>query len=304
MLATQLFRTPTYLVPELTAMPEAEARNMIAPNDWEISVERERSDEVPVVGQVVRTAPAAGVELAEGEPFLIVVSDGPVLRELPESTGRPASEAQTDLVSRQLAVDVVEANDEVVPPGTVISWAVPGDATLVAGSLVEPETVVQLVVSTGPAPRTVPNLIGRASGDAQGEIESLGLVFTVTETVFNDEAPLGAIISQSIAEGTQVGRGSRSRSWSRPAPTWSTFPDISGQPNFDARRRSSCATPVSNRCSPSVTARGRSRASRSTATRPRSAAPIAAARSSSSPPCEAVNARSSSAPGVGYGAAL
>ena len=102
-------------------MPVAEARNLIAPNDWEIDVQGERSDDVPMVGQVVRTAPAAGVELAEGEPFLMVVSEGPLLRELPESTGKPLSEAQTALAGLRLGVETVEQFDEVVPPGTVIA---------------------------------------------------------------------------------------------------------------------------------------------------------------------------------------
>ncbi len=74
-----------------------------------------------MVGQVVRTAPAAGVELAEGEPFLMVVSEGPLLRELPDSTGKPLSEAQTALASLRLGVETVEQFDEVVRPGTVIS---------------------------------------------------------------------------------------------------------------------------------------------------------------------------------------
>ena len=111
---------PTYLVPELTGMPVAEARNLVAPNDWEIDVQGERSDDVPIVGQVVRTAPAAGVELAEGEPFLMIVSEGPLLRELPDSTGKPLSEAQTALAALRLGVETVEQFDEVVPPGTVI----------------------------------------------------------------------------------------------------------------------------------------------------------------------------------------
>jgi beta-lactam-binding protein with PASTA domain/serine/threonine protein kinase len=232
-LATRLFRTPTHLVPELTGLPEAEARNMIAPNDWVISIERQRSDDVAVVGQVVRTAPAAGVDLAEGEPFLIVVSDGPLLRELPESTGRPVAEAQQDLVDRQLAVEVVEAHDEVVPPGIVISWSVPGDATLVTGSMVEPETLVQLVVSSGPAPRTIPNLIGVVVADAQAAIEQLGLVFTVTEEVFNDQAAAGTIISQSLPEGTQVGRGSEVTAVVSRGPDVVAFPDLTGSPNYD-----------------------------------------------------------------------
>ena len=137
-LATQLFETPVYRVPDLVEMPQAEARNLIAANGWDVTVESERSDVVPMVGQVVRTAPQSGVDLAEGEPFLIVVSAGPILRELPESTGLPLSEAQTRLIERGLEVSIVEQFDEVVVDGIVISWSVPGDPTLIAGAMVEP----------------------------------------------------------------------------------------------------------------------------------------------------------------------
>ena len=160
-------------MPDLTGMPVAEARNLIAPNDWEVDVQSERSDEQPEVGDVIRTAPAAGVELAEGEPFLMVVSEGPLLRELPESTGKPLSEAQTALAGLRLGVETVEQFDEVVQPGIVISWSVPGDATLAAGSLVEPDTVVQLVISKGPAPRVVPNIIGLAVADATTQLAAI-----------------------------------------------------------------------------------------------------------------------------------
>ena len=44
----------------------------------------------------------------------MVVSDGPLLRELPDSTGKVLSEAQTALASLGLGVETVEQNDEVV----------------------------------------------------------------------------------------------------------------------------------------------------------------------------------------------
>ena len=131
----------------------------------------------------MRTAPAAGVELSEGEPFLMIVSEGPLLRELPDSTGKPLSEAQTALVNLRLQVTTVEQFDEVVAPGTVISWSVPGDATLTAGSMVEPDTTVELVISTGPAPRIVPNVVGRAVADARADLEGIGLTLTELEQV-------------------------------------------------------------------------------------------------------------------------
>jgi serine/threonine-protein kinase len=233
-LATQLFRTPVYRVPDLVAMPEAEALNLIATNGWEVTRANERSDEVPVVGQVVRTAPQAGVDLAEGEPFLIVVSDGPTLRELPESAGTALSAAQTRLLERGLDVRVVERNDELVPEGIVISWSVPGDPTLAAGAEVAPGTVVELVASLGPAPRAAPTLVGISATDARAELVGLGLVYVEGAQEFSDTVPLGVVISQSIEPGREVERGSEISVVVSLGPDLVSFPDISVAGNYEA----------------------------------------------------------------------
>ncbi len=232
-LATQLFKTPTYVVPELVTLPEAEARNLIATNQWVLGIERERSDSVPVVGQVVRTEPAAGVELAEGEPFLIVVSEGPTLRALPDSTNLLFSEAQTALLELALTPTAVLTYDEVVLDGTVISWSVPGDLTLTTGSLVEPATPVQLIVSQGPAPRVVPNLVGLPVGDATATLEAIGLVLTEGEQLFSDDFPLGAVISQGLPAETEVTRGTTIPVVVSKGPDVVIFPDLAGAANFD-----------------------------------------------------------------------
>lgn len=233
-LATQLFRTPVYTVPDLVEMPEAEARNLVATNRWQLEITRERSDVVDVVGQVVRTAPQAGVELAEGEPFLIVVSEGPTLRELPESTGLTLPEAQTRLVERGLDVRTpIEQYDEVVPAGTIISWSVPGDATLGVGSLVEPATPVELVVSLGPAPRVVPDVVGMPVGAARSELEALGLTLTEVGQEFSDDIVLGSIVSQGIAPSTEVERGSDVTVIVSRGPDIVPFPDLSEATTYE-----------------------------------------------------------------------
>jgi beta-lactam-binding protein with PASTA domain len=186
-----------------------------------------------VIGQVVRTAPAAGVELAEGEPFLMVVSEGPLLRELPESTGRLASEATTELVALRLAVDVVEQYDEEVPAGTVISWSVPGDPTLTAGADVEPETPVQLVVSLGPAPRVVPDLVGLPLAEARAAVEALQLQLVETEQVFSDDIPLGSVLAQSAPPGSELERGSTIAVALSRGPDLVTYPDLTGAGTFE-----------------------------------------------------------------------
>lgn len=233
-LATRLFETPVYTVPDLVEMPEAEARNLIAANRWELQIDRERSDLVPIVGQVVRTAPQPGVELAEGEPFLMIVSEGPRLRELPESTGLTLPEAQTRLVERGLdAVMLVEQFDEVVPDGVVIGWSVPGDATLGVGSLVEPTTPVELVISTGPAPRSIPNVVGMTVGAARGELEALGLTLTEVAQEFSDDVVLGSVISQGLEPGTEVARGADLTVIASKGPDIVPFPDLSGAATYE-----------------------------------------------------------------------
>ncbi len=67
-----LLRTKSYEVPDLVGIDQAVALNEVSGNDWVIETERERSDEVPEVDHVVRTIPAAGEMLDEGETFVIV----------------------------------------------------------------------------------------------------------------------------------------------------------------------------------------------------------------------------------------
>ena len=50
-----------------------------------------------------------------------------------------------------------------------------------------PDTEVALVVSTGPAPRTVPALAGLTVADATAQLEAMQLVAAVGEPVFSDD---------------------------------------------------------------------------------------------------------------------
>ncbi len=207
-LASRLFRTPTHEVPALVGLTEADAAQQTSPFDWEIDVELMRSDEAPDAGQIIRTAPVAGVQLAEGEPFLIVVSEGPELRALPDLTGRSLSGAETELAElRLVALPPTEEFDEEVPVGGVVSWAVLADGSLIAGDEVLPETEVALVISMGPERRVVPQLVGLAVGDATAQLETRRLTVTLGEPVYSDTVPVGGVIAVEPAAGTSIERG-------------------------------------------------------------------------------------------------
>lgn len=206
--AAQLFRAPTHEVPSLAGFDEAEVARLTAGFDWQIDVQRVRSDEQPQVGRIIRTAPVAGEPLAEGEPFLVVVSAGPELRALPDLSRRPLSDSETALAELDLvALPAQEAFDEEVPLGAVVSWSVPADPSLAAGAGVEPGTEVALVVSAGPAPRVLPDLSDLSIVDATAQLVYRRLIVTLAPPVFSDTVPVDGVIAMEPAAGATVERG-------------------------------------------------------------------------------------------------
>ncbi len=229
-LAYSLFQVEKHPVPELVGQDEAAARAQTAGFDWEIDVEHDRSDDHPVAGEIIRTAPAAGEQLAEGEPFLVVVSDGPELRTLPDLDGLARTDAETSLAQLRLAVaGVTEQHDETVPVGAVVSWSVPSDPSLGAGGEVLPDTGIALVVSSGPAPRTIPDVTGLPLAEATAQLTGIQLVATAAEPVFSDDVPTGDVVSVDPAVGTQVPRDSTVTLVPSKGVDLVVMPDLTGQ---------------------------------------------------------------------------
>ena len=151
-----LVRTKSYTVPDLVGVQEEIALNEISGNDWTIQRELDRSDEYPEPGQITRTVPAAGIKLDEGETFVIYVSEGPELRTLPELNGLPLADAEAALTDLALVpVSAAVQYSEDVPAGSIISWTVQDDVSLVAGDQVLPGHLDRARAVAGPlaAPR-------------------------------------------------------------------------------------------------------------------------------------------------------
>ncbi|WNB84456.1 PASTA domain-containing protein [Cellulomonas sp. ATA003] len=85
--------------------------------------------------------------------------------------------------------------DDEVPDGVVMSVSHGAGAELPKGS------EVVLTVSRGPAPVTIPQVIGATQQQATEDLESEGLVVQVTEA-YSDTVPAGAVIDQDPAQGT------------------------------------------------------------------------------------------------------
>ncbi len=207
--AFYLMRTKSYEVPALSGVDEAIALNEISGNDWTVSIERERSDDEPDVGQVIRTFPLAGAVLEEGAEFTLFVSEGPLFRVLPDVVGQTTEAATATLADLELQSFVdAEEFDEVAAPGVVLSWKVLGAEASVAGDEVLPGTNIALAVSKGPAPRAVPEVTGLTLEDAQATAAGVQLNVVAGEDAFSDDVPAGIIISQDTAAGVELARDS------------------------------------------------------------------------------------------------
>lgn len=205
--AVRLLADKQYTVPELAGQTEGVARNNVAGNNWTIVTQRERSDEQPE-GTVIRTEPDAGQKLKEGQTIVFVVSDGPTLSALPDVTGQSLEQASSTLDAAKLAIEVAEeVFSEDIPTGIVISWTVPAQPGLTVGMDVMQQTVVSVVVSKGPQPRVVPNLVGLDPAAAQAAVEGLQLKFVRDVDRFSPDVPLGIVMDQSVPAGTEIARG-------------------------------------------------------------------------------------------------
>jgi beta-lactam-binding protein with PASTA domain len=205
-----LLETKSFEVPVLAGVSENEAMNQIVGNDWLVSTSGERSDTFPEPDTVIRTDPGPGVELEEGEPFTLVLSEGPEFRILPEIAALPFDAAVAQLAGLGLSGLEAPAREfsETVAVESVIFWKVQGDAAgdMQAGANILPGETIVMTLSKGPTPRTVPNVIGQTLVLASEAATELQLVIVEGDAVFSEDVGVGVIVNQRPEQGAKLAR--------------------------------------------------------------------------------------------------
>ncbi|MDQ3738867.1 MAG: PASTA domain-containing protein [Actinomycetota bacterium] len=224
-----LLRTERHEVPALAGMTEEAAASAVDEFDWDVQTRLERSDEEPDAGDVIRTSPATGEQLAEGEPFFLIVSEGPEFRELPDMRGARGAEAREQLRELRLEASTTDpVYDEEIPPGAVVSWVVAGDEAKRAGDGVLPGTEIELTLSRGPEPRSVPDLRSLSIAQASEQLDELGLMLEQGEAQFSNEVDRDLIIRQSPRPGGELERGETVTIRVSKGPDFVVFPQLEG----------------------------------------------------------------------------
>jgi len=155
------------------------------------------------INVVIEQTPGAGVEVGTGTPVNLVVSTGPEVIELPDLTGMSERDAVAQLTELGLKFSVNEEFDETVTFGDVIRTEPPAGSQVLSGD------TILLIVSKGPEPIEVPNLLGLSETEAQSVLDQSGLVLNVSASTQPVVDPIqdGLIVDQIPGAGSTAVAG-------------------------------------------------------------------------------------------------
>ena len=159
-------------------------------------------DDTIKAGVVISETPPAGTQVVSGSPVNLVVSTG-LCPTVPNVVGETQTAAGTTITGVTFIVGTVTQQcSDTVAVGLAISQSP------LSGMHAAPGSAVDFVLSTGPCPVTVPNVVGLTQTAAGTTITGSNLtVGTVTQQCSNTVAA-GLVISESPPAGAQVTPGS------------------------------------------------------------------------------------------------
>ena len=119
---------------------------------------------------------------------------------VPDVVGKSSVVAQQILKDKNLRVKIVEANDDSVPAGQVVSQYPE------AGAKVKEQRLVTITVSKGGQELTMPDLKSMSRSNAEEKLKKMGLKLGA---VFEENAkePAGTVINQDPRSGSKITKG-------------------------------------------------------------------------------------------------
>lgn len=190
---------PRVEVPSVEGRSEADALAQLEDLGFVVDILRLPNELTPS-GTALSTKPVAAAKVQQGDLVTLIVSDGPAGVTVPDVIGQQVADAQALLTSSGLGAPFELVYDENARVGQVLTTdPPPGKRVALQGS-------VTLIVSQGPAPRTVPELVNQDLNAALVALGRSGLaVGTITRTYKKDQ-PVGVVLSTDPPAGAQVAR--------------------------------------------------------------------------------------------------
>ncbi|MGH7737011.1 MAG: Stk1 family PASTA domain-containing Ser/Thr kinase [Candidatus Tyrphobacter sp.] len=216
-------------VGETDAQAEQDAANL----GLATKIFRSSSNAVPLA-HVIRQNPAPGTRVARDAIIELFVSNGLPTLGLRDVRGFSSQDAQRILQDDNFRVRFVQRYDNATS-GSVV------DQVPKPGARVREGSTITLVVSQGPQPMVMPNLVGMTIDVAQARAAHMGIVIDANQEVAIAGQPVNTIASQDPAAGQQIARGAvvhvavnAFSAAAQPAAGSTVVPDAIGQGYEDA----------------------------------------------------------------------
>ncbi|HXI30109.1 MAG TPA: PASTA domain-containing protein, partial [Vicinamibacterales bacterium] len=196
---------PLNTVPGVIGLTQAAATQAILNAGLRVGVVTTANSPTIPIGRVISTDPRAGFTLPPNSPVDLVISLGTIV---PLVTGVPLG----DIGTRGVALNILNEAGLVGAPITLVSsTTVPAGVVIsqgiADGTTVEVGTSVALVVSSGPPPVTVLNVVGQTQAAATAALAGQGLTVSISFAPSSTVAG-GLVISQTPTGGSSAAPGS------------------------------------------------------------------------------------------------
>jgi beta-lactam-binding protein with PASTA domain/serine/threonine protein kinase len=182
--------------PAVINLTETAAKAKITKAGLKFDAGKSEYSETVAKGSVIKTDPSPGDRISKNGTVIATISLGPERHQVPAVRGKTVAEATAALQQASLTVgDTTQQYNDTVPAGKVITTSPK------AGTSLKRDAVVNLVVSRGKQPITIPDWTNRLASRAETLLQARGFKVSATEQ-FSDTVPAGRVISQSPNTGT------------------------------------------------------------------------------------------------------
>lgn len=159
--------------------------------------------ETAAAGEVVSAAPLEGEQIRKGGVVTLTVSRGPDLRAVfVEGVGQGLAGTEAALDVAGLVPQTEHQYSDTSPAGTVISMTLADGTPVAKGDRIPRGSEVVLMCSDGPAPVTIPTVVGLTRDQALAALSAAGLQVAESQA-YHPDIPAGIVKVQDPAGGTE-----------------------------------------------------------------------------------------------------
>ena len=188
-----------YAVPNVRGeTPEQAVQTMTATNLSVVGERKKFHDDIDK-GLVIGTDPKTNTKAKRDAPITLLVSKGPAPVQVPNLGGMSEESARDQLADLGLSPRITKQESETVSAGQVIQTIPATGAKVYRGDTIE------VVVSDGPPPVEVPNVIDLPRAEAIAVLEEAGFKVKISEGVVT---PLDRVYETDPDPGTDAPAGS------------------------------------------------------------------------------------------------